>query len=85
MALIEEGHEAISYTGWQAGMQTESVHGNARILNIDATRIQAQLQEKKIVVVAGFQGNDANGENHYLRARRIRYDRGCHRCSAECG
>ncbi|MEC0272391.1 aspartate kinase [Peribacillus frigoritolerans] len=62
MALIEEGHEAISYTGWQAGMQTESVHGNARILNIDATRIQAQLQEKKIVVVAGFQGHDANGE-----------------------
>ncbi|MEY8733794.1 aspartate kinase [Peribacillus frigoritolerans] len=62
MALIEEGHEAISYTGWQAGMQTESVHGNARILNIDATRIQAQLKEKKIVVVAGFQGNDANGE-----------------------
>lgn len=62
MALIEEGHEAISYTGWQAGMQTESVHGNARILNIDATRIQAQIQEKKIVVVAGFQGNDANGE-----------------------
>lgn len=62
MALIEEGHDAISYTGWQAGMQTESVHGNARILNIDATRIQAQLQEKKIVVVAGFQGNDANGE-----------------------
>lgn len=54
MALIEEGHEAISYTGWQAGMQTESVHGNARILNIDASRIQAQLQEKKIVVVAGL-------------------------------
>ncbi|MBT2666179.1 aspartate kinase [Bacillus sp. ISL-4] len=62
MALIEEGHEAISYTGWQAGMQTESVHGNARILNINASRIQAQLQEKKIVVVAGFQGNDVNGE-----------------------
>ncbi|MGG4265658.1 aspartate kinase [Peribacillus simplex] len=62
MALIEEGHEAISYTGWQAGMQTESVHGNARILNIDASRIQAQLLDKKIVVVAGFQGNDANGE-----------------------
>ncbi|WP_260285354.1 aspartate kinase [Peribacillus aracenensis] len=62
MALIEEGHEAISYTGWQAGMQTESVHGNARILNIDASRIQAQLQQKKIVVVAGFQGNDVNGE-----------------------
>ncbi|KON70326.1 aspartate kinase [Peribacillus butanolivorans] len=62
MALIEAGREAISFTGWQAGMQTESVHGNARILNIDASRIQAQLQAKKIVVVAGFQGNDANGE-----------------------
>ncbi|MFF2591292.1 aspartate kinase [Peribacillus butanolivorans] len=62
MALIEAGREAISFTGWQAGMQTESVHGNARILNIDASRIQTQLQAKKIVVVAGFQGNDANGE-----------------------
>ncbi|MEJ9228158.1 aspartate kinase [Peribacillus butanolivorans] len=62
MALIEAGREAISFTGWQAGMQTESVHGNARILNIDASRIQAQLQAKKIVVVAGFQGNDAYGE-----------------------
>ncbi|MFF2286011.1 aspartate kinase [Peribacillus butanolivorans] len=62
MALIEAGREAISFTGWQAGMQTESVHGNARILNIDASRIQAQLQANKIVVVAGFQGNDANGE-----------------------
>ncbi|MFD4932037.1 aspartate kinase [Peribacillus butanolivorans] len=62
MALIEAGREAISFTGCQAGMQTESVHGNARILNIDASRIQAQLQAKKIVVVAGFQGNDANGE-----------------------
>ncbi|MFD6443429.1 aspartate kinase, partial [Peribacillus sp. NPDC060186] len=62
MALIEAGREAISFTGWQAGMQTESVHGNARILNIDASRIQAQLKAKKIVVVAGFQGSDANGE-----------------------
>ncbi|AXN37793.1 aspartate kinase [Peribacillus butanolivorans] len=62
MALIEAGHEAISFTGWQAGMQTESVHGNARILDIDASRIQAQLKAKKIVVVAGFQGSDANGE-----------------------
>ncbi|MFD9624968.1 aspartate kinase [Peribacillus muralis] len=62
MALIEKGHEAISYTGWQAGMQTESVHGNARILDIDASKIQAKLQERKIVVVAGFQGSDVNGE-----------------------
>ncbi|MGE7877345.1 aspartate kinase [Peribacillus muralis] len=62
MALLEKGHEAISYTGWQAGMQTEAIHGNARILDIDASRIQAKLQERKIVVVAGFQGSDVNGE-----------------------
>ena len=62
MALVEKGHEAVSYTGWQAGMQTESVHGNARILNIDASRIQAQLEAKKIVIVAGFQGMDEYGE-----------------------
>ena len=62
MALIEKGREAISFTGWQAGMQTESVHGNARILNIDASRIQAQLQANKIVIVAGFQGMDEQGE-----------------------
>ena len=62
MALIEKGREAISFTGWQAGMLTESVHGNARILNIDASRIQAQLQANKIVIVAGFQGMDEQGE-----------------------
>ncbi|MFJ7829051.1 aspartate kinase [Peribacillus sp. NPDC097284] len=62
MALVEKGHEAVSFTGWQAGMQTESVHGNARILNFDASRIQAQLQAKKIVIVAGFQGMDEHGE-----------------------
>ncbi|MGE7600971.1 aspartate kinase [Peribacillus sp. NPDC097675] len=62
MALIQKGHEAISFTGWQAGMQTESVHGNARILDIDASRIQAQLKKNKIVIVAGFQGMDEQGE-----------------------
>ena len=34
MALLEKGYEAVSFTGWQAGMTTESVHGNARILRI---------------------------------------------------
>ncbi|KAA9023181.1 aspartate kinase [Niallia endozanthoxylica] len=56
MALLEKGFEAVSYTGWQAGMMTESVHGNARILNIDTSRIERPLKEGKIVVVAGFQG-----------------------------
>ncbi len=62
MALLEKGFEAISYTGWQAGMMTESVHGNARILNIDTSRIECPLKEGKIVVVAGFQGITEDGE-----------------------
>ncbi len=62
MALYEMGHEAISFTGWQAGMMTESVHGNARITNIQTERIQEQLEQGKIVVVAGFQGISENGE-----------------------
>lgn len=56
MALLEKGYDAISCTGWQAGIQSESVHGNARILHIETDHIHRQLQEGKIVVVAGFQG-----------------------------
>lgn len=62
MALNEKGYEAISYTGWQAGITTEPVFGNARILNIETEKIQKQLNEGKIVVVAGFQGIDEHGE-----------------------
>ncbi|WLR60754.1 aspartate kinase [Guptibacillus hwajinpoensis] len=56
MALNEEGYNAISLTGWQAGIKTESLHGNARILDIDASRMNQHLAEGKIVIVAGFQG-----------------------------
>ena len=56
MVLLEKGHSAISYTGWQAGITTEEVHGNARILKIETEKIQSQLENGKIVVVAGFQG-----------------------------
>ncbi|SDM88370.1 aspartate kinase [Fictibacillus solisalsi] len=56
MALEEAGHPAESLTGWQAGIQTESLHGNARILDIDTKRIELLLNEGKIAVVAGFQG-----------------------------
>ncbi|WP_409289675.1 aspartate kinase [Peribacillus sp. SCS-37] len=56
MELNERGHEAVSYTGWQAGIQTEAVHGNARITEIGAGRIENSLKEGKIVIVAGFQG-----------------------------
>lgn len=62
MALHEKGYDAISYTGWQAGIQTEPVHSNARIVKIDPKRIQEQLEDGKIAIVAGFQGSDSNGE-----------------------
>ncbi|MCM3137369.1 aspartate kinase [Bacillus safensis] len=56
MALQARGYDAISFTGWQAGMKTEHVHGNARIVNIDEARIKEELSAGKVVVVAGFQG-----------------------------
>jgi aspartate kinase len=62
MALIQEGQEAISYTGWQAGIETESVHSNARITNIHTEKITTQLQNGKVVIVAGFQGMTRSGE-----------------------
>lgn len=62
MALEKKGYEAVSYTGWQAGIITEKVHGDARILEIDAKRIRTQLDNGKIVIVAGFQGKTADGE-----------------------
>jgi len=62
MALHKLGCEAVSYTGWQAGMLTDSVHGKARILNIKPERVQESLERGKIVVVAGFQGITENGE-----------------------
>ncbi|MCL6587818.1 MAG: aspartate kinase [Anoxybacillus sp.] len=62
MALEVKGQRAVSLTGWQAGIQTEAVHGNARITHIDPARIKAHLQEGKVVIVAGFQGVTAAGE-----------------------
>ncbi|MFC3883156.1 aspartate kinase [Bacillus songklensis] len=62
MALKEKGYEAVSLTGWQAGIQTEAIHGNARIEHIQTERVQGLLNEGRIVVVAGFQGITADKE-----------------------
>lgn len=62
IALKEKGLDAVSYTGWQAGISTESVHGNARILNINPNKIKNDLAAGRVVVVAGFQGVTDNGE-----------------------
>jgi aspartate kinase len=56
MAINDLGHEAISLTGSQAGIVTDTSHTKARILEVRADRIRAALDEDKIVLVAGFQG-----------------------------
>ncbi|MGN6217850.1 MAG: aspartate kinase [Solirubrobacterales bacterium] len=56
MAIHDMGHEAISLTGSQAGIVTDSSHTKARIIDVRADRISAALQEDRIVLVAGFQG-----------------------------
>jgi aspartate kinase len=60
MALDAMKQKAISLTGAQIRMMTDSVHTKARIISIDAQRIHKQLDEGKIVIVAGFQGIDEN-------------------------
>jgi aspartate kinase len=62
MAIHEAGHDAISLTGGQLGLLTDSVHTQARIQEISRDRITHELDMGKIVIVAGFQGIDASGE-----------------------
>jgi aspartate kinase len=62
IALEEVGYNSISFTGWQAGILTENIHSNARILDIDTENIKQHLQSNRIVIVAGFQGISSNGD-----------------------
>jgi aspartate kinase len=56
MALKDLGHAAISLTGSQAGIVTDTVHGKAKIVEVRANRIHEALDDDRIVLVAGFQG-----------------------------
>ncbi len=56
MAIDSLGCPAISLLGWQAGFETNSSYGSARIKRVNPERIRAELDKKRIVVVAGFQG-----------------------------
>jgi aspartate kinase len=60
MAIHDLGDEAISLTGSQAGIVTDTVHGKAKIVDVRARRIHEALDEDKIVLVAGFQGVSTN-------------------------
>ena len=61
MAFKKLGHEALSFTGWQAGIETESVPRNARIEQIHTERLERVLENGYFCVVAGFQGVDKIG------------------------
>lgn len=60
--LKELGYRAISLTGWQAGISTNNTNQDAIIENIDTSRIFQELEKKKIVIVAGFQGINEKGD-----------------------
>lgn len=56
MAIESLGFPVVSLTGWQVGLKTDSNYSDARIKKVNAERIQEELDKKKIVIVAGFQG-----------------------------
>lgn len=61
MAIQSLGCPAVSLLGWQAGFRTNSVYSSARIKTIQKERLETELSERKIVVVAGFQGINEKG------------------------
>lgn len=63
MAIQTLGHEARSFTGSQAGVITDSVHGKARIIDVTPGRIRGALDDGAIAIVAGFQGVSQQGKD----------------------
>lgn len=61
MALLAIGKKAVSYTGWQVPIKTDSAFNKARIQSIDDVKVNRDLQAGKIVIIAGFQGVDEDG------------------------
>ena len=62
MAIEAMGYQVVSLTGWQAGVNTDSAYSVARIKRVQTERIQNELDKKKIVLVAGFQGINKYGD-----------------------
>jgi len=60
--LNKKGYPAISLTGWQAGIKTNDVHENAKIESIYTGRLERELKNGKIIIIAGFQGIDDKGD-----------------------
>ena len=62
MTIEGMGFPVVSLTGWQVGMNTNSTYSNARIKRVDGERIRSELDKKRIVIVAGFQGINKYGD-----------------------
>lgn len=62
LALEALGQEAVSLTGWQAGIYTDDTHSDAKILGLRGDRIRKELDRGNVVVVAGFQGSNSRGD-----------------------
>jgi aspartate kinase len=62
MAIHSLGWEAISFTGMQAGIVTNAAHTRAKVTAVNHKKIKSALERGKIIIVAGFQGMDANGD-----------------------
>ena len=62
MAIEAMGYPVVSLTGWQAGVQSNSTYGNARIKRVMTERIQNELDRRSIVIVTGFQGINKYGD-----------------------
>lgn len=61
MALQAIGKQAVSYTGWQVPILTDSAHTKSRIQSIDDVKVKKDLDAGKVVIITGFQGVDDNG------------------------
>ncbi len=66
MAIDALGYPAVSLTGWQVGLETNSNYGVARIKRVSGTRIREELDRRRIVLVAGFQGINKFGDETTL-------------------
>lgn len=62
LALGRLGVPAVSLCGWQMGLQTDGIHGSARVLSMTGDRIRRELAEGRVVLAAGFQGIDEAGD-----------------------
>lgn len=62
MAIQAQGYDAVSFNGMQVGIMTENIHAKARIVDIKTEKLRKNLNEGKIIVIAGFQGVTEDGE-----------------------